>query len=370
MKHFVTLIMLSLLWSCSPSKNDRSATASDDSQLSKVTQALYTNLKEIAKTKILFGHQDDVAYGVCWWGGTFNSDIEKISGDYPAVFGWDIGHIDSTRNIDSVLFSDMHKWIAEAYSRGGVNTVGWHQLNLASGGSSWDVTPVVERMLEGGDLNAAFNRQLEKVAAFFDACQTKEGVKIPIIFRPYHEHNGGWFWWGNKVCSDDQYKKLWIYTYNYLRKEKGLKNLLFTYSTDAFDSRDEYLSRYPGDKYVDILGWDDYKSIRTTDTREVFHKRIKVVNDLASEKDKVACLAETGYETISVSDWWTNILLDGLKSAPETDRIAYLLVWRNARPDHHYAPYPGHASVTDFIKFKEDTALVFLSDLPDMYRKH
>ncbi len=367
MKPLISLILLFLLWSCTHSKTESDTTSSNFSQLTEETKALYFNLKEIAKTKVLFGHQDDVAYGIGWWGGNFNSDVEKVSGDYPAVFGWDIGHIDSTRNIDSVLFSDMHNWIAEAYSRGGIITVGWHQRNLASGGNSWDVTPVVERMLEGGDLNQAFNAQLDKVAEFFNACQTKEGIKIPILFRPYHEHNGGWFWWGNSACSDDYYKKLWIYTYNYLRNRKHLKNVLFTYSTDAFEGRDEYLSRYPGDEYVDILGWDDYKSIRTTDTRNVFHKRIKVVNDLAREKGKIACLAETGYETLSASGWWTDILLEGIKTAPESDHIAYLLVWRNARTNHHYAPYPGHASVNDFLKFKEDSSVVFLGDLPDMY---
>jgi mannan endo-1,4-beta-mannosidase len=163
------------------------------------------------------------------------------------------------------------------------------------------------------------------------------------------------------------YKQLWIYTYNYLRVEKGVDNVLFTYSTDAFDGRDEYLARYPGDDYVDILGWDDYKSIRTTDTRDVFHKRISTINDLAREKDKVASLSETGYETISVDNWWTSILLDGIKTAPETDKIAYVLVWRNARKDHHYAPYPGHSSEEDFISFYKDSITVFLSDLPKLY---
>jgi len=367
MNRLLYLILLLLIISCNSQEVQNSKSELNNNPLTAETQNLYNNLKELAKTNILFGHQDAVAYGIGWKGGNFNSDVYMVSGDYPAFYGWDIGHIDSIMNLDSVLFIEMKRWIREVYNRGGINTIGWHGINLASGGSSWDTSRVVNHILPGGKLNKEFNAQLDNVAEFFNECITEEGGKIPIIFRPFHEHNGSWFWWGNESCSNEEYKKLWIYTHNYLLKNKGVNNVLFSYSTDAFTGREDYLSRYPGDEYVDFLGWDDYKSIRTKDTRQVFLDRIAVINELAKEKNKVGCLSETGYETLSKSDWFTQELLGGLKAAPATDHIAYLLVWRNAWKSHHYAPYPGHPSANDFITFKQDSMIMFLSDLPNMY---
>ncbi len=362
------LFLIVLIISCKSEEVKNSKSELNNTPLSAETQNLYNNLKEIAKTNILFGHQDAVAYGIGWTGEEFNSDVYMVSGDYPAFFGWDIGHIDSTMNLDSVPFNHMKDWIIEVYKRGGINTIGWHGVNLATGGSSWDTTRVVDQLLPNGDLNSAFVAQLDKVADFFSGCVTPDGIKVPIIFRPFHEHNGSWFWWGYESCSDDEYKELWKFTHAYLTKEKGVNNILFSYSTDAFNGREEYLARYPGDDYVDLLGWDDYKSIRSLETRNVFLERIAVINELAKEKNKVGCLSETGYESLSKSDWFTQELLGGLKAAPATDHVAYLLVWRNAWIPHHYAPYPGHPSVDDFLKFKNDSLIMFLSDLPEMYK--
>ncbi|MBN1117217.1 MAG: hypothetical protein JXA77_08440 [Bacteroidales bacterium] len=335
--------------------------------LSVETQNLYSNLKELAAKGFMFGHQDDVAYGIGWAGGEFNSDVEKISGDYPAVFGWDIGHIDSLNNIDGIPFTSMKKWMVEVYNRGGINTISWHERNLKTGQSSWDVTPVVTDMLLGGSFNERFNSQLDKVADLIGSLVAENGVRVPVIFRPFHEHNGSWFWWGKIPCSDSLYKELFRYSVDYLKKDKGINNMLVCYSPDAFSNKEEYLERYPGDDYVDILGFDDYKSLHSDETRDIIKMRLEVVNDLAKQKDKLATVAETGYETLSDTTWFTNVLLKGLKSTPKTDRVSYVLVWRNARPDHHYAPYPGHPVVPDFLKFKADSSIFFLDDLPDMY---
>ena len=371
MKQILPVLFLLVLFGCIKNPTHEVAVTKSDNSLPELTpetRALYNNLKKVAKTHVLFGHQDAVAYGISWKGGDFNSDVEKVAGDYPAVFGWDIGHIDSTRNLDSVPFDHMRNWIIKAYEKGGINTIGWHEINLRTLGSSWDNTRVVDQMLPGGELNSAFIAQLDKVADFINSLKTSEGTKVPVIFRPFHEHNGGWFWWGNTSCNDEEYKQLWKFTYYYLREVKVVNNILFCYSTDAFTGRDEYLARYPGDDYVDIFGFDDYKSVRNADTRQVFIDRLEVVNQLAKERDKVAILAETGSETIPDPNWYTSVLLDGYKAAPNTGYIAYMLVWRNAWPHHHYAPYPGHPAAEDFRKFKNDSITLFLSDLPNMYK--
>lgn len=366
------LFLISITVACNPNQNStiEPQEKTVKSSLSTETEALYNNLKNVAQNHIIFGHQDALAYGIGWKGTPeyFESDVYKISGDHPAIFGWDIGHIDSTMNIDSVPFDHMKSWIIEAYLKGGINTMGWHEINLLTKESSWDNTRVVDQILPGGNLHLDYLAQLDKVADLLSALKTSDGISVPIIFRPFHEHNGSWFWWGAETCSDEEYKQLWQFTYHYLTVEKALNNILFCYSTDAFTGRDEYLQRYPGDDYVDILGFDDYKSVKTTETRQVLIDRLTVVNELATEKDKVAVLAETGFETLSKENWWTSIILDGFKATPKTDRIAYMLIWRNAWKTHHYAPYPNHPSTPDFIEFKQDSSILFLSDLPEMYQ--
>jgi len=61
----------------------------------------------------------------------------------------------------------------------------------------------------------------------------------------------------------------------------------------------------------------------------------------------VPALTETGYEKLPDATWWTQQLLPELKKYP----VAYVMVWRNGRPDHYYALYPGQASAADFRQF-------------------
>ena len=82
----------------------------------------------------------------------------------------------------------------------------------------------------------------------------------------------------------------------------------------------------------------------------------------------MAALTETGYESIPSPDWWTDKLLKHIKSDPVASRIAWLLVWRNARPSHHFGPYPNHESAADFVQFSKDPIMIFEEDLPAVYK--
>ena len=60
-----------------------------DSLATPETVALFRNLQNISRTGVLFGHQDDTAYGVNWKAEPGRSDVKEVCGDYPAVYGWD-----------------------------------------------------------------------------------------------------------------------------------------------------------------------------------------------------------------------------------------------------------------------------------------
>ncbi len=179
------------------------ATKPADPKATPETVKLYENLKELSKKGIMFGHQDDLAYGIGWIYEEGRSDVKDVCGDYPAVYGWELGHIElgDPYSLDSVHFDKIRHWIKLVYSRGGVNTISWHLNNPLTGGDAWDVSSkkVVKSILPGGEKHELFKQYLDRLAAFMLSLKTDDGTYIPILFRPFHEHTGSWFWW-EKIC--------------------------------------------------------------------------------------------------------------------------------------------------------------------------
>ena len=102
----------------------KSSTLSDKLATAE-TKIVYNNLVQLTQKGILFGHQDDLAYGVNWKYQNGKSDVKEVTGDYPAVYGWDLGGLEkkSDKNIDGIPFDKMRQYIKEGYSRGGLITL-------------------------------------------------------------------------------------------------------------------------------------------------------------------------------------------------------------------------------------------------------
>ncbi len=344
------------------------------------TRALFVNLRELSRDHLLFGHQDDLAYGVTWKREPGRSDVHDVTGAYPAVYGWELGHLENgaEENLDGVNFEDMKGWIREGRRRGGVITISWHMNNPASGGSAWDTTRAVHTILPGGEHHETYRQWLDRFAAFASDLEVGPlmrlgfGRPVPIIFRPFHEHTGSWFWWGGEHVTPDEYKRLWRFTVEYLRDEKDLHNLLYGYSPDVFDTEEQYFRYYPGDEYVDVLGLDDYHSLGGDETTGKLTERLRMLVGFAEERGKIAAFTETGSSGIPYDRWWTDRLLAAIKSDPVARRVAWVLVWRNANEDdfadHYFAPYRGHASAPDFVEFYNDPFVLFEDGLPNLYR--
>ena len=340
------------------------------------TRALFANLLRLSPDHVLFGHHDDLAYGTTWRGEPGRSDVRETAGSYPAVYGWDVTRLFRRGRLDEPdpeQAAQLRGWILEARARGGVSELCWHMENPVARTNAWDTTRAVYAILPGGERNDLYRGALDELAAFLKSLTLPGSSEpVPVLFRPFHEHTGSWFWWGRRHATVEEFTALWRYTVGYLREEGGVHNLLTVYSTDVFDSREAYLERYPGDDYIDVLGFDDYRSIRTVASRDTFAQRLRTVGELAVERGKLSALTETGVETIPDSTWWTGVLLPAIQTDAMTRRIAYALVWRNANSDgdragHFYAPYPGHPSAADFVRFYQDPFVLFEDELPDLY---
>jgi mannan endo-1,4-beta-mannosidase len=346
-----------------------------DKNATEETKALFYNLRELAGTNVLYGHQDDLAYGYTWWDEAGRSDVMEATGSYPAVYGWELGDLrqDKEVSLDNVNFESMKKWMRESYERGGINTISWHMNHPVTDGSTWDRTPAVAAIIPGGEQHEKFKTWLDKFAAFTQDLKGEGGELIPVIFRPYHEHTGSWFWWGEEQTSVEEYVALWRFTVEYLRDEKGVHNLLYAYSPDNQGGREfeNYMKKYPGDDYVDILGMDDYGSMNQRNPAEFSDELAWLVKE-AEKRGKIAALSETGVDGIPNPTWWTDQVAPAFTSNPDAKGVAYILTWRNANKeregrDHFFASYPGHPSAADMKAFRDQELFMFEDELPDLY---
>ncbi|NDW13697.1 beta-mannosidase [Bacteroides sp. 214] len=363
MRVYIVISLFSVLLS-SCGGGSKKETVTEKTKRTPETEALLVSLKQMPGYGIMFGQHDAPVYGIGWQGDENRSDVKSVCGDYPAVMSFDLGHIElgKENNLDNVSFDRIRREIIAQYNRGGVITISWHVDNPATGGNSWDVSDstTVASLLFDGMNHVKLLRWLDCVANFMNSLQTEEGVKVPVIFRPWHEHTGSWFWWGEQLCTTADYKALWRLTYDYLC-EKGVDNLLYAYSPGVEPgSVDEYLARYPGDDIVDLVGFDCYVYNENDYLRQMT-TMLKIVTEVATQHNKAMAVTETGYETIPDSVWWTQTLLPLLTDYP----VSYVLVWRNAynRDNHYYAPYPGHMSEADFVTFYENPRTLFLTDV-------
>ncbi len=364
-KIIVACIAITLLCSCQPKEE---VIKLCDSKAETNVKKLFQFLQGSDTLGIMFGHEDSFSYGIGWKyeDDPGSSDIYRVSGDYPAVFGWDLGHIEtgSPVNIDSVNFKLMKKLIRKAYDMGAVNTISWHPTHPITGGTTWDTTVAVKHLLPGGEQHLKFKDWLNSVGTFLKSLKDEKGNGIPVVFRPYHEHNGSWFWWGDRFCSVDEYKQLWKYTVSHLRDSMDIHNLLYAYSPNIVKSSEEYLAKYPGDEWVDVLGIDVYDFPHYgIDYAKVLPENLQILKQIAQAKNKPYALTETGNLCVQPEKWWTESLLKYTKGSG----IRWALVWINIEEAQYYGPYPGQVSAEDFKAFHKRAETLFLSDLPKIY---
>jgi len=352
----VVLVLALLTFGCVSQTGKKDETSADQ---------LMSKLRGIKGQGILMGHQDDLAYGIDWRGVDGQSDVKRVSGSYPAIFGWDIGKIEfgSEANLDGVPFNRMKEYIKKVHKMGGINTISWHAYSPVDSVHSWHTdSTVVKRILKGGSHHSVFIEHLDKVAGFFDDLRDEDGELIPVLFRPWHEMDGNWFWWGGINCTRQDYVELFRFTVSYLKEDKGLNNLVIVFSPDkGFDTPDSYLNKYPGDDVVDILGMDDYQDLKTKTTIDkAIHKaihKLQIVIQVANEKGKLAAFTETGLENVTDSLWFTSVLGSVLQDSIVSKELSYFMLWRSD-PDVHF-----YFSEKDAKSFLERENIWLMDDL-------
>ncbi len=109
----------------------------------------------------------------------------------------------------------------------------------------------------GTPLRQKWEAQVDEIARFL---KQLEEARVPVLWRPYHEMNGNWFWWGGRVeggVTASIYKMMYD---RYVHHHK-LNNLVWVWSVDRpSEPYRKYTNFYPGDGYLDMLALDVYGS--------------------------------------------------------------------------------------------------------------
>ncbi|MDZ7373897.1 MAG: glycosyl hydrolase [candidate division KSB1 bacterium] len=342
-----------LLWAGAlPAQIDRQATWE--------TKVLYYNLELLSGDYLLFGHQNTNVIGRGWLdttGALDTSDVKAGLGTFPAVFGFDFGS----------GWDAFRGHVERAFAKGAVITYSWHAPNPITGGNFYDTRgrPIAE-IVPGGSANELYKSWLRGIAGFAKSLRVK-GTLVPILFRPFHENTGNWFWWGANFCTPEEFIAAWRYTVHFLRDTLGVHNFLYVYSPDGRSAMSNYGERYPGDDYVDVVGLDMYEK---DDYSHVLVQACRLLVQFAEEHGKVAAITETGTSDglagTSISDWFTRAFLWPLKADPVARKVAWALFWTNTS-NTYWIPLPGDPHFAAFVEFYRDPFVLFADELPNLY---
>jgi hypothetical protein len=234
MKHLLliaTCLLLSNFGNCQKKLTNKNAT--DEAK------ALYRFINDYKEQLILSGQQDAQLDGTTAY-------VKIVTDKYPVIRGFDF----MTKSYNSREVENAIEW----WNSGGIPTIMWHWGAPGKGEG-------YENSKKKIDIDNCFVANTEEYNAFWAELKEKgellkklQNSNTPILWRPFHELNGGWFWWSME--GPEKFKKLWITMYNYFTNELEINNLIWVLCyTSSPDSQ-----WYPGDEYVDIIGADTYNN--------------------------------------------------------------------------------------------------------------
>lgn len=326
----------------------------------------------------------------------FRTRIGALTGRMPLVMYYDLGTMTGSR-MDRAAFADHARVMSEAIRTHwracrGIPVFSWHMdhpcttngfpqawyrykckehphviRDILDGtkypcGRHWQWRPDTQEPCESP--RAWYFRSLDDIAAFFNRLVDDDGNRIPVVMRYGHEMDGAWFWWGKGWCTPDEFVRFSRMTADYLRSKCGRDALLFAYTPDRTwqelgaegDGGANFLSWYPGDDYVDVLGFDDYSIGKGAGEKAEANfaetlRKLRLVSAFAREHGKVAAITETGCKDAN-DDFWTRLLRLGTADGVE---VAFADTWGGPWT----MPAEGaDAQRADLLKFSADPAVL------------
>ena len=283
--------------------------------------------------------------------------IRKWTGKSPAIHTFDYIHLESSPCswIDYSKIEVAENW----FNAGGIIGACWHWNVPAYDGASRDSYTCTANLTdfkvsnifkEGTWEYRTAQADLEEMAGYLKLLQDKD---IPVIWRPLHEAagntytqyaSGAWFWWGE--VGAEQYKKLWRYMFDYF-KEKGLRNLIWVWTTQTTSHNDSDYAFYPGDDYVDIVGKDMYNIGQSSEMVSCFNTVASMV------PHKMVALSEHGNVPNMSSQWNAGA------------KWLFFMPWYDYDNDGTSGYQHDHATISWWNSSLASSAVITRDELPD-----
>ena len=175
--------------------------------------------------------------------------IFATTGHWPALVSVDYTDF-KAKGIDT---HTPNRVLLDYWRAGGLVSASTHLNNPArpeGGGQRDKDVRLADLLVPGTAVQARWLHQLDELAA---GLQELQAAGVVVLWRPFHEMNGGWFWWGAKEPAD--FIRAWRQMFDYFTTQKGLHNLIWVYSPNKGAHTADY---YPGDGFVDLIGLDAY----------------------------------------------------------------------------------------------------------------
>jgi mannan endo-1,4-beta-mannosidase len=206
----------------------------------------FHSLEGKKEKRILTGQFSDFGHGANL---KIMAAIHDQTGHWPAIVGVD--YADFGRG--GLTFKEPNQTAIDYWRQGGLVTISAHLYNPANpkGGGLRDKGVNIADLLESGsDTHMRWMKELDLLA---DGLLELKNAGVVVLWRPFHEMNGGWFWWGAQ--NPDAFIKVWRHMFDYFSNTKGLDNLLWVYGPNHGSNTAKF---YAGDAFVDIVGLDAY----------------------------------------------------------------------------------------------------------------
>ena len=207
------------------------------------------------------------------------TDYFDISGDYTLVITEDV--LKSLQEGGLIIGGHDYTTVAVYLENNGTALDPNKDYAFYKADTEFDATNAT---VEGTWENKVFTEDLKNAAAYLKLLRDAD---IPVLWRPFHEAAGGWFWWGKDAAS---FKSLWIAMFNYFKTE-GLDNLIWVWTTEGNDA-----DWYPGDQYVDIVGRDVYNK----ETADCVSEYTSIAENYGN---KIVSLSECGTVGLISEQW-------------------------------------------------------------------
>jgi mannan endo-1,4-beta-mannosidase len=227
-----------------------------------------------------------------------------------------------------------------------------------NGGNPTSATEI----LPGGAKRTNYLATVDTVLNYINSLTDDNGNLIPVLYRPFLENDGSWFWWGaggSANFSVQDYIDVWQDHYDYIVNTKGVHNLIFVYSPDwgvLYGTAAE--DRYPGDAYVDVIGIDQYK-----DTATLAMSYYQEASDFATTHSKVFSITEglRKLDTNPMADFWTTGLINPILADSKASKAAYFNIWRGGNKGAwEYGPKVGRSDETSFLTMSQNPKIKML----------